>query len=414
VLPSVGRPATEADSLKASAKLGQLLVKYGLTRHRDKGVWNGGAQVLTHLGFMIDTVRGVFGVPPTKLGKMEALARRLLRMERRNARRVPVADLASFIGRAQSLRLAVPDTAFRLKALYDSLHGQTDSDPGHGDYPGSSGVRASRHFSRHRVRISHPALRDFAYSRDLRGSQYHRPILPTPETPTATVHIDASMGTYGATLRSGAHGAGTRGHYEVQDFWSGEHRELAHVTIYELMTVRLTLQEFVEHCLLRQGEFIRLFTDNMVVMHMVQAMVSRSPLLMSELRRLRAFLDRCGISLQTHHLPSALNLYADRLSRRLKALELLPPVPQVPEYWLAGESEHDFGRSWTDVDLSSRRWNCGSWYLAKWPATRSVACCWSPVGCVRTGIRPSLRSALDIGFSCPIHHDQAAGGRPHS
>jgi hypothetical protein len=76
VMPSVGRPATEADSLKASAKLGQLLVKYGLTRHRDKGVWNGGAQVLSHLGFIIDTVRGVFGVPPTKLGKMEALARR--------------------------------------------------------------------------------------------------------------------------------------------------------------------------------------------------------------------------------------------------------------------------------------------------------------------------------------------------
>jgi hypothetical protein len=159
------------------------------------------------------------------------------------------------------------------------------------------------------------------------------------------------MGTYGATLRSGAHGAATRGHYEVQDFWSGEHRELAHMTIYELMTVRLTLQEFVEHCLLRQGEFIRLFTDNMVVMHMVQAMVSRSPLLMAEPRRLRAFLDRCGISLQMHHLPSALNLYADRLSRRLKSVELLPRLPQVPEYGWAGESEHDFGRSWTDVDL---------------------------------------------------------------
>jgi hypothetical protein len=117
------------------------------------------------------------------------------------------------------------------------------------------------------------------------------------------------------------------------------------------MTVRLTLQEFAEHCLLRQGEVIRLFTDNMVVTYTVQAMVSRSPLLMAELRRLRAFLDRCGISLQMHHLPSALSLYADRLSRRRKALDLLPRLPQVPDHWWTGESEHDFGRSWEDVDL---------------------------------------------------------------
>jgi hypothetical protein len=96
--------------------------------------------MLTHFGFMIDTVRDVFGVPGTKLGNREAPARRILRMERGDARWVPATDLASFIGRAQSLRLAVPDTSFRLRALYDSGHGQTDSDPGHGDYTGSSGV----------------------------------------------------------------------------------------------------------------------------------------------------------------------------------------------------------------------------------------------------------------------------------
>jgi hypothetical protein len=260
-------------------------------------------------------------------------------------------DLASFIGRAQSLRLAVHDTAFRLRALYDSLHGQTDSDPGHGDYLGSSGVRASRHVPRHRVRLSHPALRDLAYWRDLRASLHHRPIWPKPETPTATVHTDASVEAYGATLRYGVHGAGIRSHYEVQGFWIGEHRELAHITIYELMTVRLTLQEFAEHCLLRQVEVIRLFTDNMMVMYTVHAMVSRSPLLMAEPRRLRAFLERCGISLQMHHLPSALNLYADRLSRRRKALHLRPRLTQIPDHWWTGESEHDLGRSWKDVDL---------------------------------------------------------------
>jgi hypothetical protein len=179
-------------------------VGYGLTRHQVKGVWNGGAQVLCHLGFMIDTVRGVFGVPATKSGKLEALSRRLLRMARNNARRVPARDLVSFIGSAQSLRLAVPDTAFRLRALYESLHGQKGSDPGHGDYyPSSNGVRASRHCLRHRVRLSHPALRDLTYWRDLRETLHHRPIWPKSETPTATVRTDASMEAYGATLRSG-------------------------------------------------------------------------------------------------------------------------------------------------------------------------------------------------------------------
>jgi hypothetical protein len=172
--------------------------------------------MLTHFGFMIDTVRGVFGVPGTKLGNREAPARRILRMERGDARWVPATDLASFIGRAQSLRLAVPDTSFGLRALYDSGHGQTDSDPSHGDYTGSSGVRASCNFPRHPVRLSHPDLLQLAYWRDLRGSLYQRPIWPKPEISAATVHTNTSMEAYGATMHSGAHGAGTRGHYEVQ------------------------------------------------------------------------------------------------------------------------------------------------------------------------------------------------------
>jgi N-acetyl-beta-hexosaminidase len=53
VVPSVWRPATVADCLKVSANLGQLLVKYVLTRHQVKGVWYRGDQVLTHLRFVL-------------------------------------------------------------------------------------------------------------------------------------------------------------------------------------------------------------------------------------------------------------------------------------------------------------------------------------------------------------------------
>lgn len=123
---SMGRPATSRDFLKASKVLNRLLKRYGITRHPIKGVWDSGSQVITHLGFMIDTVRGTFGVSATKLDKIEVILKRLHRMARSNARRVPVRELASFIGRAQSLRLAVPDTAFRLRELYADLHGKED------------------------------------------------------------------------------------------------------------------------------------------------------------------------------------------------------------------------------------------------------------------------------------------------
>lgn len=121
IAPSLGRPATEEDCLKASQKLDRLLSRYGLTRHPDKGVWGSGSQVIRHLGFIIDTVQGNFGVPEDKVCKVEGLARKLLKLARKNRRRVPKREVASFIGKAQSLRLAVPQTAFRLRALYDSL-----------------------------------------------------------------------------------------------------------------------------------------------------------------------------------------------------------------------------------------------------------------------------------------------------
>lgn len=144
---------------------------------------------------------------------------------------------------------------------------------------------------------------------------------------------------------------GSRGYYETQGFWGLEHQEMAHITILELMTVRLALEEFVLHCHLRHGEVVKLFTDNMVVMYVIRAMVSKSPLLMAELRRLHELLLRTGLNLEMHHLPSALNLYADRLSRRRRYRDYIPELPGVPSHWWLGDSAHDFSLNWGSVDL---------------------------------------------------------------
>jgi hypothetical protein len=57
------------------------------------------------------------------------------------------------------------------------------------------------------------------------------------------------------------------------------------------------------------------FDDNSCVVHVVNAMISASPAIMKELRRLKRELDDLGISISLTWLPSALSYYADLLSR---------------------------------------------------------------------------------------------------
>lgn len=77
--PSSGRASTSALCVRASAKIDQLIVRYGLTRHPQKGFWGQGAQVITHLGFVIDTVRVRFGVPQKKLYAISDMAKNYCR-----------------------------------------------------------------------------------------------------------------------------------------------------------------------------------------------------------------------------------------------------------------------------------------------------------------------------------------------
>jgi hypothetical protein len=96
----------------------------------------------------------------------------------------------------------------------------------------------------------------------------------------------------------------------------------ANITLLELARVRLCLKDFLQHWVLRRNAVIKLYTDNLVTMFVVNKWVSKSPVIMAELRRLHQFCKRHGLELELHHLPSALNLYADRLSRRLQPVRV--------------------------------------------------------------------------------------------
>jgi hypothetical protein len=113
----------------------------------------------------------------------------------------------------------------------------------------------------------------------------------------------------------------------------------------------LCLKYFLQHCILRRDAVIKLYTDNIVTIFVVNKWVSKSPVIMAELRRLHQLCKRHGLELELHHLPSALNQYADRLSRRRRVADYLPSLEGVPEHGWVGDSEHDLKLDWIKVDL---------------------------------------------------------------
>jgi hypothetical protein len=139
--------------------------------------------------------------------------------------------------------------------------------------------------------------------------------------------------------------------YECRGYWEVSYRLLAHITLLELTTVRLALKEFLKYCALRENEVVKLYTDNMVVMYVVNQWVSKSPAIMAELRRLHQLCKCHGLVLDLHHLPPALNHFADRLSRRRRVADCLPSLTGVPGHWWVGDSEHDLKLDWGQVEL---------------------------------------------------------------
>jgi hypothetical protein len=121
--------------------------------------------------------------------------------------------------------------------------------------------------------------------------------------------------------------------------------------VLELTTVRLPLKEFLEYCVLLENEVVKLYIDNMMVMYVVNQCVSKSPATMAGLQMLHQFCKRHGLMLDLHHLPSALNLFADRLSTRRRVVDYLPSLTGVPDHWWVGDSEHDLKLDWGQVEL---------------------------------------------------------------
>lgn len=273
--------ATKAEAAAGSRKVRDLFYRLGLHVHPDKGV-AAGTTCLPLLGFHLDTVRRLIVVSPDRVRKVMGMAARLARHAAKHRRWVPFATLRSFAGTAVSTTLAVPAARFRLRSVYTAL---------------------AEHTVGPRTRLGKRALLDIKWWAALTTNASNGRAL-WPPAPHATMHTDASNTGWGATWNQLVP---ARGYHTAA-------RKHMHINLLELGAVRLGLLSFVDF-LKRPETVLRLVTDSQVVMHVVNSGSSRSKAVMAELRRLREVCEAHGVTIRAEYLPSALNLWADALSR---------------------------------------------------------------------------------------------------
>ena len=265
-------------ALRWRARVDATLTYLGLVRHPTKGQWDPQTTVL-HLGLMVDSVRGLFLVPPPKVQAVRRLARDFLCRAAASRRLLPARELAKFTGLVQSLSLACPMTRFYTRALHDCM-------------------ATARTWSA-RVVVSKRALRDLQWWTTWDTWARSRAIWRPPTT--QTLHTDASSAAWGGLLN---HSVPARGFFR-------QHQLHHHITWKELTAVRFSVESFLD---VLAGQQVLLWEDNTAVVAILTSMVSRSPPMMHALRRLHHLLAAHNVSLRARYIPSADNL-ADYWSR---------------------------------------------------------------------------------------------------
>jgi hypothetical protein len=289
VLPYVDDFLFVAPTLPAALALRDrveaLLSRLGLSRNTKKGVWEP-TQSLEHLGMIVDLQRGMFIAPQSKLLGIAKLARDILCRAAARRRRVPVKTLATLAGQAQFLYLAIPVARFYLRELHDVMN-----------------LRAGW---ASQVALSKQLLRDLRWWTAVPLERNGADIFAAQES--AVMHSDSSQYGWGAVLNSSK---------EARGFWCGPDR-LEHITWKELKAVRMAVLSFLPHLRNRR---VLLHEDNQSVVGVLCKLTSRSPVMMTELRKLWLLLDENNIWLVPTYIRSATNVWADRLSRELDSMD---------------------------------------------------------------------------------------------
>jgi len=264
-----------------------LFRRLGLAIAPDKGVHDPTRVLPEHLGYQIDTERGLFLLTKRREKALVHGAHHLLHLMSTSQGWVPSRSLASFAGLAEASGLALPLGRFMLRALYDDL--------------------ATRRGWGGKVLLSTQSRTDLRWWARLPTQAIGRAIWRPP----CTRHMwtDASDLGWGGALQPHlrlrpAHG-----------FWSPQEVHW-HITCKELVAVHRSVRHFLPYL---AGHRVVLHEDNTAVVWILTNFVSRSPVLMRELRSLWAILARHDIALHPTYIASAQNVIADEASRMAAA-----------------------------------------------------------------------------------------------
>ena len=281
--PPGSRPTSKADAAKGFRFVTLLYQRLGLALHPSKGE-RAGTQQLTLLGFTVDTAANQVRLPDARLARLRGTAAAVLASASSNRRWVRRKPLESVAGIIVSASLAIPEARLFTRAIYDDLARAA----------ATGGLRGDCH-------LSHQSLRDLRWWANFGRAGHGRPLWPRP--PAHTLHTDASGFGWGgvADEATPARGAFTGAAAD----W--------HINVKEVAAIRLSLAALAP--VFAAGDVVRVITDSRVALHVVNALVSRSVPLCAEVRRLYAVAQRLGVTLDAEWIPTADNVWADRLSR---------------------------------------------------------------------------------------------------
>ena len=276
---------TRRGAEQLATRVRELLSDLGLMLHEAKSTMTP-TQELTHLGYLVNTREGVFGVPEKKLLKIHKMAAGLLREGATHDGLVMKKSLATFNGVVVSLKLAMPGARHRLRSLYDAVASVQGWAPGR------------------RVRLGRQARADLRYWTTVTMEGCRRPIRRPPTT--RVLNSDASTTGWGGVLDSSL---------EVSGYWRREHPS-GDMCYLEVRAVVEIVKSFKAELL---NEEVVVYVDNLAMVHAINSMTSRTPRIMAELRVLMGILESGDIRLRARHIRSEANVWADALSRRNEA-----------------------------------------------------------------------------------------------